>query len=159
MRKHDSFRAAITAAFPELVRNPQALAVFIDRGRIAARAGPEGETKASGFEWRYTLNAVLIDFADDTNALAVAVLDWIRAAQPELLLNHTSGNEAFQFQVDVLDERKVDIEITIELNEAVDVAEDGTMTYRPEPVLESGFDDVPPGTLLDAITIGGEALL
>ncbi|MBU2407108.1 MAG: phage tail protein, partial [Gammaproteobacteria bacterium] len=84
--------------------------------------------------------------------------DWIRIAQPELLLNHTSGNEAFQFQVDVLNAKKVDIEITIELNEAVDIAEDGTAAYRPEPVLETGFDDVPAGTALDAITIGGEAL-
>ena len=159
MRKHDSFRAAITAAFPEFVRNPQALAVFIDRGRIAARAGPAVADKATGFEWRYTLNAVLIDFIGDTNILALAVLDWIRITQPELLLNHTSGNEAFQFQVDILDEKKVDIEITIELNEAVDVAEDGTAAYRPEPVLETGFDDVPAGTTLDAITIGGEALL
>jgi hypothetical protein len=159
MRKHESFRAAIAAAFPELKRNPQTLAVFIDRGRIATRVSPDATTKTAGFEWRYTLNAVLLDFADDTNTLALAVLDWIRTAQPELLLNHTTGNEAFQFQVDVLDERKVDIEITIELNEAVDVALDGTPAYRTEPTLETGFDDVPPGTLLDAITIGGEALL
>lgn len=159
MRKHDSFRAAVVAALPDLARNPQAFAVFIDKGRVAARAGPAGSAAATGFEWRYALNAVLLDFVGDPNALAKAVLDWIRVAQPEVLLNHASGNEAFQFSVDVLDENKADIEIAIELNEAVDIAPDGTMTYRDEPDLDPAFAGVPSGTLLDAITVSGEALL
>lgn len=158
MRKHDSFRAAIVAALPDLARDPQALAVFVDKGRIAARAGPAGALKATGFEWRYTLNAILLDFDGDPNVLAAAVLDWIGTFQPELLQNHASGNEAFQFQVDVLDDTKVDIEIAIEINEAVDRASDGTMTYRDEPTLEVNFAGVPAGTALDAITVSGEAL-
>jgi len=158
MRKHDSFRAAIVAAFPDLERNPQSLAVFIEKGRIAARAGPAGAAAATGFEWRYTLTASVMDFDGDPNRLALAVLDWVRVAQPELLQNHRAGDTAFSFQVYVLDETKVDIEIEVELSEAVDVV-DGAPVYRAEPQLEPAFADVPAGTTLDEITIAGDILL
>ena len=159
MRKHSSFRNAIVAAFPELERNPQALAVFVDQGRIAARAGPVAGGKATGFEWRYTLTAILIDFTGDPNQLAARVLDWIRIHQVDRLQNHGTGDEAFGFKVDILDDRKVDIEISIELDEAVDIAADGTMTYRDELSLDDSFAGVPAETTLDAITIGGSTLL
>lgn len=159
MRKHSSFRAAIVAAFPELARNPQALAVFVDQGRIAARAGPVAGGKATGFEWRYTLTAILIDFTGDPNQLARHVLDWIRIHQMDRLQNHGTGDEAFGFKVDILDDKKVDIEISIELDEGVDIAAEGTMTYRDEQVLDDSFAGVPAETTLDAITIGGSVLL
>ncbi|WP_299307780.1 phage tail protein [uncultured Croceicoccus sp.] len=159
MRKHDTLRAALTAAFPDLTRDPQALSIYIDKGRIAARAGPGGAYRATGFEWRYTVNAVLLDFAGDPNHLAVTVLEWIRTAQPERLQNHRTGDEAFSFEVDILDDQKADIAITIELDEAVDIAADGTMTYRDEPDINPPFDGVPPETSLDAITLGGAGLL
>ncbi|QQN73176.1 phage tail protein [Croceicoccus sp. YJ47] len=159
MRKHDALRAALTAAFPDLTRDPQALSIYIDKGRIAARAGPGGTNRATGFEWRYTLNVVLLDFAGDPNRLAATVLEWIRAAQPERLQNHTAGDEAFSFEVDILDDDKADIAITIALDEAVDIAADGTMSYRDEPDIDPPFEGVPPETSLDAITLGGAGLL
>ncbi|HYD23839.1 MAG TPA: phage tail protein [Croceibacterium sp.] len=158
MRKHDSFRAALVAAFPELGRNPQSLAVWIEKGRIAARGGPAGAGRITGFEWRYTLTAALQDFDGDTNRLAAVVLEWIRLHQPETLLNHGRGDESFSFEVDVLDETKVDIVLTIDLDEAVDVAADGTATYRAEPAVEEGYADVPAGTALERILVSGEAL-
>ena len=157
MRKHDSFRAALVEAFPKLTRDPDKLAIYVDQGSVAARL-EDGEP-TSGFEWRYTLTAILLDFADDTNLLAATVIAWLKRWQPERLANFAAGNEAIGFRVDVLDNSKADVEITLELTEAVDILPDGTAEYRAEPDLDTGFDGVPDATALDAITLGGEALL
>ena len=157
MRKHDSLRAALVTAFPELDRDRERLAIYIERGSIASRFAED--TRSGGFEWRYTLTAVLLDFVGDTNLLAASVLDWLQVHQPELLLNHAAGNEAISFRVDVLDQTKADVEIEIALTEAVDIDAAGATSYRDEPVPAEAFADVPAGTVLDAITINGEGLM
>jgi hypothetical protein len=163
MRKHDSFRAALVAAFPDLARDPQALTVFIDKGKVAARLGPPGAggapAKCTGFEWRFTVTAVLLDFDGDPNKLAIAVIDWILAEQPELLQNHTSADEAFGFDIDVLDEKKADVEIRVDISEAVDVTADGAATYREEPDLDALLDGWPAGAALDQVTVNGDVLI
>ena len=155
MRKHESLRSAVVAAFPDLKRDPGDLAVWVEGGRIAARAGPAGARASIGFEWRYRLNLVLLDFVGDPNVLIRAVLDWLRIEQPDTLLSHTAGDEAIAFDVDVLDDRKVDIELKLELSEAVDIAADGAMTYRDEPALAlPGFEDLDEVALLRSIDFG-----
>lgn len=158
MNKHDSLRAAIVAAFPvELQRNPERLAVFIDKGRIAARYGTDASPGALSFEYRYKLVAILTDFEGETDRLMTAVLAWLKTCQPERLLNHEKGNEAFQFEAIILDDRKADVEITVELEEAVDVTIDAEGGYlfghRPEPAIDGGG-----AARLEQILAGGEDL-
>lgn len=158
MRKHDAFRAALVAAFPVLDRDPENLAIYIEQGSVATRF-EEGEA-TSGFEWRYTLSAILLDFTGDTNLLAGTALAWLKKWQPERLLNHATGNQAIDFRVDVLDGQKADVEITLDgLTEAVDILADGSAVYRDEPDLAPGFDSLGGDPLLNAITVGGERLL
>lgn len=158
MRKHDSLCAALHAAFPDLAQNPASLSVYIDKGHVATRMGAAGRGNNGGFEWQYTLTAIMLGFTQDLNTLAATVLEWMRTHQPDRLQNHTQGDEAFTFEVDILDDDSADVIITIELTEAVDIAADGTMAYREEPTIPSAFTDVPASTTLDSIILSGEAL-
>lgn len=147
MQKHDRLREAIVAAFPDLARDPHRLAIFIDKGRIAARAAP-----ARGFEYRYTLSAIFEAFGGDLDCLMLTITDWLRIWQPDRLLNHTTGNEAFTFEADILDDRTADVHITLQIDEAVDVSADGVTTHRAEPPLDFGSTADP---ILDELMIAG----
>ncbi|MBH9536929.1 phage tail protein [Novosphingopyxis sp. YJ-S2-01] len=155
MNKSDSLRAAIEAAFPvECRRNPDRLHVFVDKGRIAARHGAEED-----FEYRYKLAVILTDFAGDVDLLMATVLTWLRVHQPSRLQNHDQGNEAFGFEAVILDPKKADVEITIDIEEAVAVRRDAqgafVFTHPPEPVL-AGLDDAE--AAIQQIIAGGEQL-
>ena len=49
--------------------------------------------------------------------LFFVITEWLRDQQPELL---TPGAQGFSFEVDVLDERKWDVQIVLKLDECVD---------------------------------------
>ncbi|MGE4431905.1 MAG: phage tail protein [Sphingobium sp.] len=131
MKKPDSLRQFLTAALPELARNPDAIEIFVTGGTVATRMGPN-----LGFELRYTLHIVLLNFRYEPGQLFLPLTLWLRANQPELLLNHQSGVEQIRFSVDVIDNQAVDIEVDIPLTEAIDVLPSGAgyqMTFRSEP--------------------------
>ncbi|WP_336981578.1 phage tail protein [Altererythrobacter fulvus] len=125
MKKPDHLRAFLTAALPELAREPDALSIFVNNGTIAARHGAN-----LGFEIRYTLQLVLLDFRSAPEQLFLPLSLWLRTQQPDLLLNHESGVQAVQFRVDPVDNGAADVEVTFPLSEAVDVL--------PRP--DGGFD-------------------
>lgn len=132
MKKHDSLRAYLTEALPELARNPEAVEIFATGGTVATRMGGN-----LGFELRYTLHIVLLNFSYQPVQLFLPLTLWLRANQPELLLNHDSGVEQIRWTVDVIDNKAVDLEIEIPLSEAIDVLPGSNggyeMTFRPEP--------------------------
>lgn len=134
MIKPDSLRAHLTAALPELIRDPDKLLVFIDSGSLVG-------TYAAGlsFEYRYTLNLILTDYAGHPDAVAVPLLIWIAQHQPELLAN-TSLRGQITFEADLLANDKVDLDIKIPLTERVGVhareAGGYDVEHYPEPQLE-----------------------
>ena len=75
------------------------------------------------FEWRYTANLIVTDFAGDPNVLLLAVLDWARIHQNELL-DAPSQRDRITFEVDVLANDKVDLDIKLPLTERVIVSKD-----------------------------------
>jgi len=164
MLKPDSLRQALTDAIVDadgvklLERDPGKLAIFIDKGRIAGRAGG-----SIGYEWRYRLTAILTDFTGNVDVVALAVMLWVAKYQPELLENHDSGNEAVKFDADVIDSETIDLALELELNEAVDAKprEGGgfDLVHRPEPVATPPFDDVPDETTLLKFYLGDELIL
>ncbi|HEX8402227.1 MAG TPA: phage tail protein [Allosphingosinicella sp.] len=158
MLKPDLLRAALVAAVPELARDPDKLTLFVEKGRIAARAGP-----ANGFEYRYQLQAVLLDFTGHPDAVMIAVLNWIHDHQPELLLNHSAGNEAISFDADIIDADTIDLAFTLELNEAVTFTPRAgggfDATHRGEPQLVDALLGIPATTLLGEIYLGGELIV
>lgn len=137
MIKPDSLRAYLTDALPELQRDPDKLLVFIDRGSLVSTCAP-----GLSFEYRYTLNLILTDYAGHPDAVMVPLLVWLRAHQPELIAN-PALREQIAFEADVLDHDKVDLDLKLPLTERVGVHPRAGGGYEiehyPEPQVEPNF--------------------
>ena len=135
MNKPSALRAHLLAAVPELHKNPDRLLVFIDNGTIRSTAAP-----GLSFEYSYTLNVILTDYAGHPDAVAIPLLAWLLVNQPELLTNLEKGKTAIAFEADVLDNSKVDLSLKLPLTERVIVKkEEGgalVVTHPEEPQLE-----------------------
>ncbi|HBN7642439.1 phage tail protein [Pseudomonas aeruginosa] len=135
MNKPNSLRAHLLAAVPELHKNPDRLLVFIDNGTIRSTAA-----HGLSFEYSYTLNVILTDFAGHPDAVAIPLLAWVMVNQHELLANQEKGKTAIAFEADVLDNSKVDLSIKLPLTERVIVKKQATgaldVTHPAEPQLE-----------------------
>lgn len=135
MNKPDSLRNHLLAAVPELRNDPDRLLVFIDNGTVRSTAAV-----GLSFEYAYTLNVMLTDFAGHPDALMIPLLAWLMVNQHELLANLEKGKEAIKFEADILDNSKVDLSIEIPLTERVIVKKQdgGTLqvSHPDEPQLE-----------------------
>lgn len=159
MLKPDLLRAALVAALPEYGTDPDRLAIFIDKGTIATRFAPPN----FNFEYRYTLKIILLDYTGHVDAVMLALLRWLNVHQPDLLQRRDTADAAIAFEAEVLGGEKVDLDLTLELNEAVRLLprDDGglDLEHLPEPSLDDGFADVPAGTTLLQVYSGGVLIL
>jgi hypothetical protein len=133
--KPASLRAAIEAILPDVRANPDRLLVFIEDGSLRATAAA-----SLSFEYAYTLNIVITDYAEHADTLIVPVLAWIAANQPELLANADRQPGGMRFEADLLNHSTMDLSLRLTLTERVIVAAqpDGsyTATHIPEPPLD-----------------------
>lgn len=131
MKKPNSLREHLTAALPELARDPDALSIYVTGGSIATRHGPN-----LGFEMRYTVHLDLLNYRGAPEQVFLPIVLWLRRNQAELILNHITGVKDIAFSVDVIDDQSVDVEVILPLSEAVDVTpqDDGSyqLTVRDE---------------------------
>lgn len=145
MIKPASLRAAIEAALPSLKRNPDRLLVFIEEGGIRCTAAT-----SLSFEYSYTLQLVVTDYADHADTIMVTVLAWVARHQPEILANPDRQRDGIQFEADLINHTTMDLSVRIRLNERVVVARtdagDYTATHVPEPPLDP-YDYVEAWTL------------
>lgn len=157
MLKINLLRDALVAAMPELATSPANLIMWVDRGKAQS-----SDTQDLSFALTFQLNILLVEFAGDIAAFSLAILIWLRSQQPD---RFAMGADAFDFEVDVLDNGKVDLQIILQLrqNVAATITPDGvTASYLPEP--DPFFaDDLPLGGLdtmprLSSITVNGEQL-
>lgn len=134
MNKPSSLKQHLIAAVPELRGNPDKLLIFIDQGRIRSTTAP-----GLSFEYGYTLNVILTDFAGHPDAVAVPLLAWLLVNQPDLMQNLEKAKDAIQFDADILANDLVDLSITLPLTERVIVKrQEGTahsIEHVPEPQL------------------------
>ncbi|HFX2802440.1 TPA: phage tail protein [Pseudomonas aeruginosa] len=139
MKKPESLREHLLAAVPQLKNNPDRLLVFIDTGTVRSTVRP-----GLSFEYSYTLNVILTDFAGSPDAVFVSLLAWVLVNQHELLANQDKGKDSIRFEADVLDGSKVDLSITLPLTEraVVKKLDNGTLevTHPDEPQLEPFLD-------------------
>lgn len=135
MLKIQSLRTAIVAALPELASDPSRLRLWVERGLGQSQGTP---TRAFAFAFR--LNVLIIELTTDIAVLGLALFDWLRVNQPELL---APGANGFAFDVDILDNEQADVLVQLDLTQNVSVAvqPDGSarLTYLPEP--DPLFDD------------------
>lgn len=161
MLKPDSLRAAICTVLPDLTRDPERLLMWIDKGGVRSTL-----TDRLAFTTNYTLNVIALGLgAGHELALHIAVLYWLRTNQPMLL---SAKEDAFTFEVDVLDNGQVDIAIRLTLSETVSATqrEDGGFDMQvkaePNPLFPDllGLGDVDPIPPLSEIWLnpGGKLL-
>jgi P2 phage tail completion protein R (GpR) len=138
VQKPDGLRRVLLAHVPQLRDDASKLSLFVDKGRVAARPG------SLAFEYRYTLNIVVQDYAGSIDGVMVPVLAWIAEAQPDLL--EAGQQEPFRFESELLASDAADVSIWIDLTEIVTVqpqAAGGFTTDHPaEPRLSDAFDGV-----------------
>ncbi|MCU4482245.1 phage tail protein [Acinetobacter ursingii] len=146
MKKPQSLRNHLLAAIPELQRDPERILIFVDHGAVRS-------TIANGlsFEYAYTLNMVLTDYAGDLAAVSIPVLDWVRVNQSDLMANLDKVKSGIKFEAEILANDKVDLGIELALTERVivkNIDEGLTVSYPDEPQYHKA-EDSKPVTLFD----------
>lgn len=114
MKKPTELRAWLAQHIPTLARHPDKLHVLIEKGAVATKRG-----QGLGFEYRYTLQIIVTDYADPADTLIVPLLVWISTHQPDLLDDIAKRDRAIGIEVDIIDHRSADIALTLELSERV----------------------------------------
>ena len=104
--------------------------MWVEEGRIRSPM-----VAARGFTWEYTLNITVVNMTGDPSVLFLAINDWCRANQPDLLT--PLAHAGYRFEVDLIDQQTVDLHIVLKLSEQVLVIanSDGTenLQYPGEP--------------------------
>lgn len=116
MKKPQLLRDHITRACPDLATNPEKLTVFIERGQVVHTGTP-----ALSFEYRYTLNIVITDWAGSTDVLIVPIVAWLKRHQPDIFESAARRERAIRFESEIIDHKTADIGIEIDLTETVAV--------------------------------------
>lgn len=114
MLKPASLRARLLEALPELERDPDKLVVIARGGRLVTTG-----TGSLSFEYAYTVQAVVLDFANHADAIMVPVLAWVQEHQPEIFDNPTLRESAIRFEVEYTNGATVDVSVEIDLTERV----------------------------------------
>ncbi|MGZ2743277.1 phage tail protein [Burkholderia stagnalis] len=114
MNKPDSLRRALVAALPALGATPDKLTVRIEQGTIAATG-----TLSASFEYRYVARVLVTDFTGDTDPLFVALVDWVRANQPDLVTNPAAQASGIAFEAIAREPGATDLSIRLALTESV----------------------------------------
>lgn len=138
MLKPNSLRAHLTAAIPELSVNPDKIVILVKNGNIAAAGAG-----SLSFEYRYTLNVIVLDYSSHADAIIVPLLAWLETHQIELFDNVELRDKAIRFEAEFLNKETVDLSIEIDLTERVivaiadtaqtEVSSRYTITHVPEP--------------------------
>ncbi len=146
MRKPDSLRQWLEACLPELKRHPDQLQVYVDDGSVRAQRG-----QTLSFAYAYTLAVLLTDYAGSPDQVVIPLLAWIEKEQPELL--RREDRQPFQFEAEILDRKRVDLLIRLELTEPVVVTPRGDGSgfdiSHPAPTDTSTFPGVGASFLRD----------
>ncbi|UEP52069.1 phage tail protein [Burkholderia ambifaria] len=119
MIKPTSLRAALVAALPQLAAAPDQLAVFINDGHIVATG-----TCTPSFEYRYECEILIRDFIGSADDVMIAVVEWARANQPDLVTNADQRRDGMTFIADILANDAVDLAVKLKLTESVVVSTD-----------------------------------
>ncbi len=114
MNKPDSLRRALVAAVPALGATPDKLTVRIEQGSIAATG-----TLSASFEYRYVARVLVTDFTGDTDPVFVALVEWVRANQPDLVTNPAAQASGIVFETIAREPGATDLSIRLALTESV----------------------------------------
>lgn len=136
MYKPNSLREHLSAALPELQRDPHRLIVLIAGGKIKS-------TASGSLSWRYdyTLRVLITDWAGHADAVFAPLLVWLQEHQWELLSNNDKNG--IRFDAEYLSPSTLDLLIELDLSEIVLVRERAS----PPGALELHHKQDAPGPL------------
>ena len=117
MLKPNSLRAHLSAATPALRVDPDKIIILVKSGTIAAAGAG-----SLSFEYRYTLNLIVLDYSGHADAIVLPLLDWLQVNQIELFDNPDLRDKSIRFEAEFLNKECVDLSIEIDLTERVHVA-------------------------------------
>ena len=130
MNKLKSLRDYLLANIPTLAQNPERLLIFADKGKIVSNS------LSLSFEYDYTVNLIVTDFAGDANIVMVSVLAWYKQNQQDKVFPCS-----IDFEAEILDHQSVDLSLKLPLTERVIVSKDAEgnteMHYCDEPVIDT----------------------
>lgn len=152
MKKPADLRAHLTNWVPDLAANEDKLLLLIEKGAVATKLGA-----GLGFEYRYTLQVIITDFAEPADVLVVPLLLWLQVNQPDLLMDTVRRDKALAFEAEISNHDTIDIAITIDLSERVLVKPILSGGYQCEHLGEPQLPDES-GPPLWQIYLGGEPL-
>lgn len=135
MNKATSLRALLVRSVPGLADNPERLLTFIDQGNTRCIG-----TAALSFEYHYTLNVILTDFAGHPDSVVVPVLSWLKSQQPD------APDDVLKFEADLISTSCIDLSLKLQLSERVLVTPDGVDRY-----VATHVDEPPITNLTDVI--------
>lgn len=138
MLKPNHLRRHLTDANPALARNPERMQVFADSGRVVSTGA-----SSLSFEYQYTLNVVVMDYAGHADAIIVPLLAWVRVHQPDLVTNRERRENGIRFDVEFLNQQAVDLSIELDLSERVIVSRDDANKLTSNHVGEPPDPDLP----------------
>ncbi len=112
MYKPTSLRDHLTAALPDLRRDPHRLIVLITDGNIQC-------TASGSLSWRYdyTLRVLITDWTGHADAVMAPLLLWLQTHQNELLANR--DRKGIRFEAEYITQHSMDLLIELELTENV----------------------------------------
>lgn len=146
MKKLKSLREYLLTNIPTLNQDPERLLIFADKGKVISNS------LSLSFEYDYTVNLIVTDFAGDPDTVMVTVLAWHK---------HYQQDKAFpsniEFEADILNHKAVDLSLKLPLSERVIVMKDADgnitdMHHCDEPVIDTEIINWPA-----TLYINGEA--
>lgn len=130
MKKLINLRDYLLANVPELEKSPECLLTFADKGKSVCNS------LSLSFEYQYTANVIITDFTGDPDKVIVVVLAWYQQHQQDKCFP-----AEIEFDAEILDNKAVDLSLTIALTERVIVTKnvDGqveSLNHPEEPILD-----------------------
>ncbi|MEM5528067.1 phage tail protein [Gammaproteobacteria bacterium AS21] len=125
MNKPLSLRNHLLANSQYLKRNPDALLIIINDGQLSTRLPLN-----FNFNYHYTLQVIITDFAEHPNAVIAPLLAWLRVNQIDL------KEDDIKFEAEFISHDKIDLEFNFPLNECVLVSKDENNAFIAEHLKE-----------------------
>ncbi|MCS4266603.1 phage tail protein [Serratia sp. BIGb0163] len=146
MLKPALLRKALMEAVPAFRNDPDKLSLYVEHGNIVSTLTP-----SLSHEYQYTLSVTVIDFGGDVDLVMVPILSWLRRHQHDGMANPDMRQEAFRFEVAILNNESCDIEIALKLTERVIVTEDdlGVLAVKHTDEPPTPYDSLGPFHMKD----------
>ena len=114
------------------------LLTFAEKGTVVSHRGERNQN----FAVTYTAHLIVTDFAGEPQDLLFILVRWLHADNP------SAQPDAIKFHVDVIDHKKSDVSLAVELSEVIGVAEvEGGLSLDAQPdadALAIGMDTLFP---------------